>query len=383
MKKTKTRIARILAAMLCICIMCPCMTAFAMADDANAGIEPPVVTTEPETEPDKESEDTEAEELTPEEKLKEYLSSYGLSWDELMKLLDVDENPTGTVVTNGGRLNVRTGGGMNYKVIDQLLCGEQVKVIGRDGDWYQVIIPEKTGYVYSDYLSVIENSAGATSDDLLTLAMLMMSMANPETAPVGLTPDGNLTLIDDIGPKKGEGQQFITLESKNGNTFYLVIDRDDKGTENVHFLNLVDEADLFALIEDEENGSGTIVQTCTCTDKCQPGDVNTLCPVCRTNMSECTGKEPVTETEPADDPDTEPDAEEPEQKNGSSAIFLIVLLMAGGGGAAYYFLKVKKSQPKSKGPVDLDDYDYGEDEDDDEEYEVEPDDEEAPADKEE
>lgn len=382
MKKTKTRIARILAAMLCICIMCPCMTAFAMADDANAGIEPPVVTTEPEAEPDKESEDTEAEELTPEEKLKEYLSSYGLSWDELMKLLDVDENPTGTVVTNGGRLNVRTGGGMNYNVIDQLLCGEQVKVIGRDGDWYQVIIPEKTGYVYSDYLSVIENSGGATSDDLLTLAMLMMSMANPETAPVGLTPNGNLTLIDDIGPKKGEGQQFITLESKNGNTFYLVIDRDDKGTENVHFLNLVDEADLFALIEDEENGSGAIVQTCTCTDKCQPGDVNTLCPVCRTNMSECTGKEPVTETEPADDPDTEPDADEPEQKNGSSAILLVVLLLAGGGGAAYYFLKVKKSQPKSKGPVDLDDYDYGEDEDDDEEYEVEPDDEETPADKE-
>ena len=272
---------------------------------------------------------------------------------------------------------------MNYNVIDQLLCGEQVKVIGRDGDWYQVIIPEKTGYVYSDYLRVIENSGGASSDDLLTLAMLMMSMANPETAPVGLTPDGNLTLIDDIGPKKGEGQQFITLESKSGNTFYLVIDRDDKGTENVHFLNLVDEADLFALIEDEENGGGAIVQTCTCTDKCQPGDVNTLCPVCRTNMSECTGKEPVTETEQADAPDTEPDADEPEQKNGSSAILLIVLLLAGGGGAAYYFLKVKKSQPKSKGPVDLDDYDYGEDEEDDEEYEVEPDDEEAPADKEE
>ena len=125
MKKTKTRIARILAAMLCICIMCPCMTAFAMADDANAGIEPPAVTTVEETEPDKESEDTEAEELTPEEKLKEYLSSYGLSWDELMKLLDVDENPTGTVVTNGGRLNVRSGGGMDYEILERFVDQNQ------------------------------------------------------------------------------------------------------------------------------------------------------------------------------------------------------------------------------------------------------------------
>lgn len=384
MKKTKTRIVRIIAAMLCICIMCPCMTAFAMADDANAGIET-TAAPEPTTEADSEAEDTEAEELSPEDKLKEYLGSFGLTWDDLMKMLDVDDDSTtGTVVTNGGRLNVRTGGGMDYNVIDQLLCGEQVKVIGRDGDWYQIIVPEKTGYVYSDYLRVIENADTASSDDLMALAVLMMSMMNTtDTAPVGLTPDGNLTLIDDIGPKKGEGQQFITLESKNGNTFYLIIDRDDKGTENVHFLNLVDEADLFALIEDEENGGGTIVQTCTCTDKCQPGDVNTLCPVCRTNMSECTGKEAETTPAPTDTPDTEPDKTEPEQKNNSSAILLIVLLLAGGGGAAYYFLKVKKSQPKTKGPVDLDDYDYGEDEEDDEEYEVEPDDEEAPADKEE
>ena len=45
-----------------------------------------------------------------------------------------------------------------------------------------------------------------------------------------LTPDGNLTLIDDIGSSTRVGKQFITLESKNGNTFYLIIDRDDEGT---------------------------------------------------------------------------------------------------------------------------------------------------------
>jgi len=69
----------------------------------------------------------------------------------------------------------------------------------------------------------------------------------PVTTP--LTPDGNLTLVDDIKVEESKDKQFVTLQSKNGNYFYLVIDRSgDK--ENVYFLNLVDEADLMALIED-------------------------------------------------------------------------------------------------------------------------------------
>ena len=50
----------------------------------------------------------------------------------------------------------------------------------------------------------------------------------------------------------GSGQQFITLVSKSGNTFYLVIDRNSKGAQTVHFMNLVDEADLLALMEEED-----------------------------------------------------------------------------------------------------------------------------------
>lgn len=50
----------------------------------------------------------------------------------------------------------------------------------------------------------------------------------------------------------GSGQQFITLVSKSGNTFYLVIDRNAKGQQTVHFMNLVDESDLLALMEDED-----------------------------------------------------------------------------------------------------------------------------------
>ena len=69
-----------------------------------------------------------------------------------------------------------------------------------------------------------------------------------------LTPEGNLTLVDDYHTdySDGSGQQFITLVSKSGATFYLVIDRNSKGAQTVHFMNLVDEADLLALMEEED-----------------------------------------------------------------------------------------------------------------------------------
>ena len=68
-----------------------------------------------------------------------------------------------------------------------------------------------------------------------------------------LTPEGNLTLVDDYHTdySDGSGQQFITLVSKSGATFYLVIDRNAKGQQTVHFMNLVDEADLLALMKED------------------------------------------------------------------------------------------------------------------------------------
>ena len=258
----------------------------------------------------------------------------------------------GTVTTNGGNLNVRTGAGLDNTAFTQLPNGTVVDVIGRDGDWVKILLPARVGYVYGSYLTVTD-AADST-----------VSIGGMTGGSDALTPDGNLTLIDDIGSSTKAGKQFITLESKNGNTFYLIIDRDDEGEETVHFLNQVDEADLMALTGEEETPA-----VCSCTTKCVAGAVNTSCPVCAVNMTECVGKEAKPEV-PAEP--TEPAAEEPEKKSGMGGILVVLLIVALGGGAAFYIFKQKKAKPQTKGSADLDDYDYGEDEYEFEPYEDEP-----------
>jgi uncharacterized protein HemX len=88
------------------------------------------------------------------------------------------------------------------------------------------------------------------------------------------------------------------------------------------------------------------------------GDVDTTCPVCKDNMSECTGKETVTEPTPEPDTETEPQAE---QKSSAGAILALVLILAAAGGGAYYFLMVRPKQMKNT-PSDLDDLDLEDEE---------------------
>ena len=118
----------------------------------------------------------------------------------------------------------------------------------------------------------------------------------PEGQP--LTPEGNATLVDDYYGDK----QLITVITKAGNYFYILIDRANEDKETaVHFLNQVDEADLMALLEDGQTEEKPAA--CTCAEKCQAGAVNTACPVCAVNMSECAGKAPEVEPEPEPEPE--------------------------------------------------------------------------------
>ena len=73
-----------------------------------------------------------------------------------------------------------------------------------------------------------------------------------EAPTLGL-PEGNATIIEDVSADVVD-RQFIAIQSKNGNTFYIVIDKDSKGKENVYFMNLVDEYDMLAFAEDFPEG---------------------------------------------------------------------------------------------------------------------------------
>ena len=164
----------------------------------------------------------------------------------------------------------------------------------------------------------------------------------PETPP--LTPKGNATLVDDFGGNK----QLITVTTKGGNYFYILIDRAAEGEQTVHFLNQVDEADLMALTETGEATKKP--EVCNCTEKCEAGKVNVSCPVCKDNMTACSGKEA--------EPETEEPTEPPKEKgNTGGLMFFLVVALLGGGGALYYF-KFMKPKQSVKGDTDLEDFDF-------------------------
>ena len=162
-----------------------------------------------------------------------------------------------------------------------------------------------------------------------------------------LTPEGNLTLVDDYHTNysDGSGQQFITLVSKSGATFYLVIDRNAKGQQTVHFMNLVDEADLLALMEEDAADAYTAEKEAAAQAeqerKQAEEDAKKAAEEAEVSGSEQTGGNKVTKY---------------------AATFLGVLALVGlvAGGGIYTFMKQKQKKQAEKEALDPD-ADYTED----------------------
>ena len=199
-----------------------------------------------------------------------------------------------------------------------------------------------------------ENSGSSSSDPSETVSSI------PEGA---FTPEGTGTVLDEA-TGEGDDKQFYTITTEGGNVFYLIIDG-KRDSNNVYFLNGVTEADLMALAEKSDGSVSVIPETevCTCTDKCEAGNVNTDCPLCKNDLNGCTGKAVVTEPEEPDEP------EQPEKDSSSvgTIIFVVVALLAVGGVGYYVKIVRPKQQAEDDEEFDEDEV-YGEGFDPDEAY---------------
>ena len=155
-----------------------------------------------------------------------------------------------------------------------------------------------------------------------------------------LTTEGNLTLVDDYytNYSDGSGQQFITLVSKSGNTFYLVIDRNAKGQQTVHFMNLVDEADLLALMEEEDADAYTAEK-----EAATQAEQDRL-------KAEEEAKKAAEEAASG----TEQPKENKITKIASGFLGVVVLIALAAGGGFYVFAKQKQKKQAEKEALDPD-----------------------------
>ena len=164
----------------------------------------------------------------------------------------------------------------------------------------------------------------------------VVTVTDEETG--ALTPEGNLTLVDDYHTdySDGSGQQFITLVSKSGNTFYLVIDRNAKGQQTVHFMNLVDEADLLALMEEEDADAYTAEKEAAEQDKLKAEE------------------EAKKAAEEAAASGEEQPKENKVTKIASGFLGVVVLIALAAGGIFYAFAKQKQKKQAEKEALDPD-----------------------------
>ena len=180
---------------------------------------------------------------------------------------------------------------------------------------------------------------------LIACSSTVPAFAYVDENPSVISPEGNLSLVDDLNYDEASGLQFMTVTTKDGHYFYIVIDRSGI-SENVYFLNMVDEVDLMELMNDEEKSQFE-------EEKDDP-------PTQVLPVVDNTDKPPVSQEE-ASSPSSE-------KSNGTASLAQLGIFVAIGVAitVGYYFLKVKPKNAYSGIDEDREFYD-------DDEYENEED----------
>ena len=250
----------------------------------------------------------------------QYLSAKGL--EQLLQTVQKVRRQINPKLKIEGILLTMTDSRTNYKVcalvLSVALCaGMAAPAFAFEGEAAPVEQPVLPEVVKEDVVTVTDETSDA------------------------LTPEGNLTLVDDYHTNysDGSGQQFITLVSKSGNTFYLVIDRNAKGENTVHFMNLVDEADLLSLMEEEDADAYTAEKEAAA----------------QTEQDRLKAEEEAKKAaEEAAASGTEQPKENKVTKIASGFLGVVVLIALAAGGGFYAFAKQKQKKQAEKEALDPD-----------------------------
>ena len=163
-------------------------------------------------------------------------------------------------------------------------------------------------FAYVDTTEVVEEPAQVVEEEEPT---------EEEKIPFTIAGNGEVedNIVDD--PSK----EFFTVKTKDGNTFFLVIDR-ARTSENVYMLSMIDEYDLQEFLDDEERNGKQEEET--------PAVVL-----------------PETQAEP----EPEVEIEEEEEPSGNmNQILLLVFVAALGGAGAFFYFYIYKPKPKEDTP---------------------------------
>ena len=173
----------------------------------------------------------------------------------------------------------------------------------------------------------------------------------PDGTGTAYSPSGNMKTLD-LLYSKATHKQFITIETRKGEVYYLVIDYDKPIDEDgeryeTYFLNAVDDRDLLAVLDEADKPTPEPTASPTQSKESKGGDDFW-------SKAEALLYQALIAYIYYEAPE--------EEKTSPAPVLALMLLMALGGGVVVYFVMQKKAA-KPKPHPDLDDEDEDDEDD--------------------